>query len=149
MFALLIVLISLTALFIILVVLLQSGKGGGLAAEFGGATSSTDSIMGTRQAANVLTRASWISGGVFMALAMVLAIDASRSAAPPSSILREEFQTPAGNAPASVLEGEEAPAAIDQSGEPAQGGQPNQQGAATPGQDEPSQGGGQAADEAP
>jgi len=147
MFALLIVLISLTALFIILVVLLQSGKGGGLAAEFGGATSSTDSIMGNRQAANVLTRASWISGGVFMALAMVLAIHASRSAAPPSSILREEFQAPAGNAPASVLEGE-APAAIDQSGEPAQGTQPDQQGAAAPGQDEPAQGGG-AADETP
>jgi len=150
MFALMIVLISLTALFIILVVLLQSGKGGGLAAEFGGATSSTDSIMGNRQAANVLTRASWISGGVFMALAMVLAIHASRSAAPPSSILRQEFQAPAGNAPASVLEGEgEAPAAIDESGEPAQGGQPRQQGAAAPGQDESPQGGGQATDETP
>lgn len=141
MFALLIVLISLTAFFIILVVLLQSGKGGGLAAEFGGATSSTDSIMGNRQAANVLTRASWISGGVFMALALVLAIHASRSAAPPSSILRQEFQAPAGNAPASVLEGEgEAPAAIDESGEPAQGGPPNPQGAAA-GQDDPAQGG--------
>jgi len=124
MFALMIVLISLTALFIILVVLLQSGKGGGLAAEFGGATSSTDSIMGGRQAANVLTRASWISGGVFMALAMILAIYASRSAAPPSSILRQEFQAPAGNAPASVLdaESEAAPTAIDEGGQPAQGG---------------------------
>jgi preprotein translocase subunit SecG len=137
MFALLIVLIALVALFIILVVLLQSGKGGGLAAEFGGASSSTDSIMGGRQAANVLTRASWISGGVFMALAMMLAIYASRSAAPPSSILREEFQAPAGNAPASVLDNEgAAPSAIDESGEP------SSQGGAVPGQGQPEQGGG-------
>lgn len=118
MFTLLVVLIALVALFIILIVLLQSGKGGGLAAEFGGASSSTDSIMGGRQAANVLTRASWISGGVFMALALLLAIMASRETAPQSSILRQEFQTPSG-APESVLETEgEAPAPVlDEGGE--------------------------------
>lgn len=122
MFALMIVLITLCALFIILVVLLQAGKGGGLAAEFGGASSSTDSIMGGRQAATFLTRASWISGGVFMALAMVLAIMSSRAAAPPSSILRSEFQSPTG-APESVLESEgAAPSPIlDEAGDPATG----------------------------
>ena len=125
MFALLIVLIALVAFFIIAIVLLQSGKGGGLAAEFGGASSSTDSIMGSRQTANFLTRASWISGGVFMALAMVLAIQASRSAAPPSSILRSEFQTPTG-APGSVLDTEgQAPAPVlDEGGDPAGAGDP-------------------------
>jgi preprotein translocase subunit SecG len=120
MFVLLIVLIALVAFFIIAIVLLQSGKGGGLAAEFGGASSSTDSIMGGRQAANVLTRASWISGGVFMALALILAIQASRSTAPQSSILRQEFQSPSGG-PESVLESEgEAPAPVlDDAGDPA------------------------------
>jgi preprotein translocase subunit SecG len=108
MFALFVVLIAIVAFFIILIVLLQSGKGGGLAAEFGGASSSTDSVMGSRQTANVLTKASWIGGGVFMALALILAIMSSRSSAPPSSILRSEFQTPAG-APESVLETEGAP----------------------------------------
>lgn len=124
MFALLIVLIALVAAFIILIVLLQSGKGGGLAAEFGGASSSTDSIMGSRQTANVLTRASWISGGVFMALALILAIQASRTTAPQSSILRQEFQTPTG-APESVLESEgEAPAPVlDDAGEPGSAGE--------------------------
>lgn len=105
MLTFLIVLISLVALFIILIVLLQSGKGGGLAAEFGGASSSTDSIMGGRQAATMLTRASWIGGGLFLALAMLVAILSSRSSTQPSSILRSEFQIPTG-APASVLDTE-------------------------------------------
>lgn len=105
MFALMVVLIGIVAFFIIMVVLLQSGKGGGLAAEFGGASSSTDSVMGSRQTANVLTKASWIGGGVFMVLAMILAILSSRSSAPPGSILRSEFETPAA-APGSVLDTE-------------------------------------------
>ncbi|MFQ5529162.1 MAG: preprotein translocase subunit SecG [Gemmatimonadota bacterium] len=118
MFTFLIVVIALVAFFIVLVVLLQSGKGGGLAAEFGGASSSTDSVMGGRQAATLLTRASWISGGVFLALAMLLAILSSRSAAPPESILRSEFQTPSG-APTSVLDAEAGavtPVPLDGSG---------------------------------
>ncbi len=105
MLTFLIVLISLVALFIVLVVLLQSGKGGGLAAEFGGASSSTDSIVGGRQAATMLTRASWISGGLFLALAMLVGILSSRSTSAPSSILRSEFQIPAGT-PTSVLDSE-------------------------------------------
>ena len=74
--------------------------------------------MGGRQAANLLTRASWVGGGVFLALAMLLAVLSSRSAAPPSSILRSEFQTPAG-APTSVLDAEGSattPVPLDGSG---------------------------------
>ena len=105
MFALLVVLISLVALFLIGVILMQSGKGGGLAAEFGGASSSTDSIMGGRQAANVLTRATWIGGGVFLFLSLILAILSARTSGPAESILRSEFQSPT-TSPASVLESE-------------------------------------------
>jgi preprotein translocase subunit SecG len=110
MFTILIVLISLLALFLIAIILMQSGKGGGLAAEFGGASSSTDSIMGGRQAANVLTRATWIGGGLFLGLALLLTIITARGTGPAESILRSEFQAPAG-APTSVLdsEGEGAP----------------------------------------
>jgi preprotein translocase subunit SecG len=109
MFTLLVALISLLSLFLIAIILLQSGKGGGLAAEFGGASSSTDSIMGGRQAANVLTRATWIGGGLFLALALLLAILSARTSGPAESILRSEFQTPTA-APTSVLDSEgEAP----------------------------------------
>jgi preprotein translocase subunit SecG len=102
MFTLLIAVISIIAVVLILIILLQSGKGGGLAAEFGGASSSTDSFMGGRQAANFLTRATWIGGGAYLVLALLLS--------PPESILREEFGQ-RGAPPASVLEteGQEAP----------------------------------------
>ncbi|MCL7964558.1 MAG: preprotein translocase subunit SecG, partial [marine benthic group bacterium] len=116
MFTLLVILISLVAVFLIGIILLQSGKGGGLAAEFGGASSSTDSIMGGRQAATVLTRATWIGGAVFLALSLLLAILSTRTSGPAESILRSEFQTP-GAAPTSVLESEgEAPPSILQDG---------------------------------
>jgi preprotein translocase subunit SecG len=105
MFALLIVLISIVALLLILIILLQSGKGGGLAAEFGGASSSTDSFMGGRQAASFLTRASWIGGGLFLVLALALAVLSARQSAAPESILRTEFGSPAA-APTSVLDTE-------------------------------------------
>lgn len=111
MYTLLIALVSVIALLLILIVLLQSGKGGGLAAEFGGASSSTDSFMGGRQAANFLTRATWIGGGAYLALALLLAVLSARQSAPPESILREEFGQQAAP-PASVLEteGQGAPA---------------------------------------
>ncbi len=111
MYTLMIVLVSVIALLLILIILLQSGKGGGLAAEFGGASSSTDSFMGGRQAANFLTRATWIGGGAYLVLALLLAVLSARQSAPPESILREGFGQPTAP-PASVLEteGQDAPA---------------------------------------
>lgn len=104
MFNLLVALISIDAILLIFIILMQSGKGGGLAAEFGGASSSTDSFMGGRQAASFLTRATWIGGGIFMGLALLLAVLSARQSAPPESILRDGFGQTA--PPTSVLEGE-------------------------------------------
>ncbi len=86
-------LLVLDALLLCLVVLLQSGKGGGLAAEFGGASSSTDAILGGRQAATLLTKASWITGGAFIGLALLLAILSARTRAP-ASVLEGQFGPP-------------------------------------------------------
>jgi preprotein translocase subunit SecG len=104
MFSLFLVLISIDAVLLIFIVLMQSGKGGGLAAEFGGASSSTDSFMGGRQAANFLTRSTWIGGGAFLAMALLLAVLSARQSAPPEPILRNGFgqTTP----PTSVLDAE-------------------------------------------
>ena len=74
-------------------ILLQSGKGGGLAANFGGASSSSDSVIGTRQAGNLLTKASWWCGGIFLALSLLLSIMSARGTAP-SSVL-DRLATPA------------------------------------------------------
>ena len=65
MYTLLLVLLILDALVLGAAILLQAGKGGGLSANFGGASSSADSVIGTRQAGNLLTKASWWCGGIF------------------------------------------------------------------------------------
>lgn len=89
MFGLLLALLIIDGLLLGIVVLLQAGKGGGLASMGGGA--GTDTLIGGRQAATILTKASWICGGTFMTLALVLSIISSRAAAP-RSVLQEEFR---------------------------------------------------------
>lgn len=90
MYGLILTLLTLNGFLLVLVVLLQSGKGGGLAAEFGGASSSADTLLGGRQAATLLTKASWITGGLFIGLSLMLAILSARDRAP-SSILEGEL----------------------------------------------------------
>ena len=95
-------LLIIDSLLLILVVLLQAGKGGGLAASFGGVTSSADAILGTRQAGNLLTKASWWCGGIFLGLAFLISLTQSRRAQP-RSILDQTFSNPpAQTAPATT-----------------------------------------------
>ncbi len=109
MYTFLLVLLIVNALVLGAAILLQSGKGGGLAANFGGASSSADSVIGTRQAGNLLTQASWWCGGLFLGLAFVLQLMSTRTAAPTSVLDKLGGATPAtGPAPAA---GKPAPAA--------------------------------------
>ena len=78
-------------------ILMQSGKGGGMAASFGGASSSTDAVLGVRQAGNFLTATSWWAGGIFLGLAFVLSMMSTRNRVP-ESVLDQPVQT--GTAPA-------------------------------------------------
>ncbi len=105
MFGFLLTLLIIDGLLLMVIVLLQSGKGGGLAA-MGGGGAGTETFLGGRQAATLLTRATWISGGVFLFLALVLSILSSRQLAP-ESILRQEFQQAAPVAPQPVVPGVE------------------------------------------
>ncbi len=91
MFGFLLTLMILDGFLLIGVVLLQSGKGGGLAAMGGGVSMGTDSLIGGRQAATLLTRMSWITGAIFLVLALVLSVMSSRRIQP-SSVLQGEFQ---------------------------------------------------------
>ncbi len=92
MYAFLLTLLVLDGLFMGVVILLQSGKGGGLAAMGGGAAA-TEGILGGRQATTVLTRATWTAGGIFMFLALVLSILSSRAQQPQSILLNEIQQS--------------------------------------------------------
>ena len=57
--------------FLMLVVLLQQGKGGGMGAAFGGGA--TQQVFGGRGAGNILTRATAICAGIFMLTSVSLA----------------------------------------------------------------------------
>jgi preprotein translocase subunit SecG len=69
-------------LFLIAVVLLQSGKSGDLAAAFGGQGSQT--AFGPRGAATALTKATTWSAIIFMVTSITLSIFASRRTGPTS-----------------------------------------------------------------
>src|SRR5215208_7267170 len=99
MFTFLLVLLVLDSLVLIAAILLQSGKGNGLAASFGGVSSSADSLLGTRQAGNLLTRTSWWGGALFLFLSLVLSIASTQRRAP-RSVLDQAFTQPAAPAPA-------------------------------------------------
>ena len=109
MYGFLLTILVLDGIFLSVVILLQSGKGGGLAAVGGGAAM-TEGILGGRQATTVLTRATWTAGTLFMLLALWLSILSSRSMAPASVI---QVPAPAATQPEPVLPGvggEPAPA---------------------------------------
>lgn len=101
MYTFLLVILIIDALILGTAVLLQAGKGGGLAASFGGASSSSDSLLGTRQAGNILTKTSWWAGGIFIGLAFILQLMSARSRVP-TSILDQAMTPAAQTAPAAA-----------------------------------------------
>jgi preprotein translocase subunit SecG len=88
----------LVSLFLIIVVLLQSGKGADLAGLFGGAGSQT--AFGPRGAATVLTKATIVLATLFMATSITLSIMATRMNPGSGSVLGGEAQTTEQPAPA-------------------------------------------------
>jgi preprotein translocase subunit SecG len=123
MYTFLLTLLILDAFVLAAAVLLQAGKGGGLAASFGGASSSADSLIGTRQAGNLLTKASWWCGGIFLGLAFILQMMSSRSAAPKSVLDKLAAPAAAPAAPSAPASGAAPASPLTQpAGQPA--GQP-------------------------
>jgi preprotein translocase subunit SecG len=98
LYTILLTILFLDAVLLVAAILLQAGKGGGLAATFGGVSSSADAILGTRAAGNLLTKASWWCGGLFLALAYVLSLMSAETRRP-RSVLDEAFTPPPATAP--------------------------------------------------
>lgn len=116
MYMILLTLLMIDCLALVVVVLLQSGKGGGLAAGFGGAGTGME-MMGSRQTATFLLSATKWLGGAFLVISFILSLLTVRGTAP-RSLIESEMQDrrPAADAPAetgepsdlqSILGGEE------------------------------------------
>jgi preprotein translocase subunit SecG len=83
--------------FLIVVVLLQSGKAADLAGAFGGMGSQT--AFGPRGSATLLSKATTLAAAIFMLTSITLSILAQRNAASSGSVL-EHQKVPAKSAPA-------------------------------------------------
>ena len=96
-------------LVLMLVVLLQQGKGGDMASAFGGGSS--QAAFGARSGATVLSRATAVCAALFMVGAIVLGIMGQQG--PGGSVIggREAPPAPAGSAPATSPFVPETPAA--------------------------------------
>ena len=113
MYILLLIVHVIVCLFLIVVVLLQSGKAADLAGAFGGMGSQT--AFGPRGSATLLSKATTISAVLFMVTSLSLSILATRNAglgtsvlesapktAPKSMPVQVPVQTPANTAPLNV-----------------------------------------------
>ena len=122
LFNLLIGLHVFVCLVLILVVLLQSSKGSGLAGAFGGGGGQT--MFGGQETATFLSRLTTYLAVLFMVLSLVLAfLSARRTGTGPRSIVREAAQqnratVPSGKSIDEILGGADSthPAAADTTG---------------------------------
>jgi preprotein translocase subunit SecG len=84
-------------IFLIIVVLLQSGKAADLAGAFGGMGSQT--VFGPRGTATVLSKATTIAASLFMVTSLALAILSDRSSPTAGSVLQNRKAPVAQKAP--------------------------------------------------
>lgn len=104
MFTLFLMIHILICFLLVVVILMQSGKGGGLASAFGGSGTS-DATFGGRQAAGFLGKSTTVLGTVFLVSSLFLALLSSYSSGPSSAVQQELQNSPAPlGAPAPVAE---------------------------------------------
>jgi preprotein translocase subunit SecG len=106
-------------LFLMLVVLLQQGKGGGMGAAFGGGA---QQVFGGRGAGNILTRATAVCAGIFMLTSVSLAYVSSSGDRDLKARIVEEQRKGKGNEGTKVRPTKPAPSAAPAGSAPAPGG---------------------------
>ena len=97
MYGLLLTIHILICVSLIIVVLLQSGKGGGLAGGAFGGTAQT--VFGGRGATDFMTRATMVLGVAFFATSLVLALLSSGAGTASRSLIQEEARRAPATAP--------------------------------------------------
>jgi preprotein translocase subunit SecG len=120
MFAFLVVFIAIIALLMTVVVLLQSGRGGGLAGI--ASTGATRQVLGSRQAPDMLEKATWTLATIFILLCIASNFFIGTEA--PESVIQQQAQsgqTQQQTLPPAQQNNQAAPAPMPESG--SQGGQ--------------------------
>jgi preprotein translocase subunit SecG len=73
MLSLLVIIIAIISLFLILIIMVQNPKGGGLNSAFGG-TAEAQKIMGASRSTDILERTTWILGASLLLLTLLAGI---------------------------------------------------------------------------
>lgn len=116
MFAFLVVLHLIIAILLIGVVLMQSGKGQGLAGAFG--MGGSQSLFGGRGAVDFLGKATWVLGGLFLMMSLLLAkIGGGGGGGPRESLIQKQARSaPAVPAPVTSSPSATDPTTTDPTG---------------------------------
>jgi preprotein translocase subunit SecG len=122
-----VVVLLLVSIILCLLVLLQSDKGGGISGAFGGGLSNANSVLGTRESANILTRGTTIFAVSYMVLCVLLSLFLSKTGGKQESMLQQRAEQKEEYAPASILDQTQMPQAPAQQGVPGGAQGPGQQ----------------------
>jgi preprotein translocase subunit SecG len=102
-------------------VLIQSDKGGGISGAIGGGLGGAQSLLGTQDTANFLTRATVVLASTFLVLCVVMSVIVSHQTfTVDKSVLQKRAEKQQDYAPASILGGQQG-LPIKQGGEGAAG----------------------------
>lgn len=88
MYLLITIVAIIICVFLVLIVLVQNSKGGGLAANFQGSTQ----IMGVRRTTDFLEKSTWTMAAVLMVLSIVGSIIVSRGEKEQRSVIQDQIQ---------------------------------------------------------
>lgn len=121
LFGIIISVYILVCLFLILFVLIQSDKGGGLAGSFGG-MGGVNTIFGGRGTATIVTKiTAWLAMG-YLVISLMLNLIVSRSSTEQvKSILQKRAEKMSKMAPASALPLQQDPSSVPQAPAPGAG----------------------------
>jgi len=88
MYAFVSVLVILASILLILIVLVQNSKGGGLASNF----ASSNQVMGVRKTTDFLEKATWTLAGVIFALSLVAVLALPKDQMGNHSVIDEQIE---------------------------------------------------------
>ena len=104
LFALLVILFVIVCVFLCLLILIQSDKGGGISGAIGGGLGGANSLLGTQDTANILTRGTTIFGTVFFLLCIAMSFVMSKqNVSVNKSLLQQRAEKQQNFSPSSVL----------------------------------------------
>jgi preprotein translocase subunit SecG len=109
-------------IFLVISILLQSSKGGGLAGMFGGGGGGMGGVFGGRGAATFLSKVTMWLGVGFALTSIVIALLSARGNTRPQSMIQQVMQQERASSPAAILPTIPGESGSSESQPPAEGG---------------------------